>query len=335
MLSWRGWQIERWRHRASLASLGLVIAGYCWIIGSVVLYFWSEGAFGDLAFATVLHNLHYYGPMNVVPYASGMVENYWNHRAIFSPGMYWTIPFAAVCFVPFLFAAALPAISIVLAVVNRRAMLNPMLMLYGLCGAALWLSEYHRKDISHLVMGSPLLIILCIHFLAEDPRSAAKFALQPLLIGASCLATLNLLLTFYAHPTPTRVGTVAMYRTDPILAYIDEHIKPGAEVFIYPYYPIDYFLTDTVNPSRFTGFAYRYNTTEQFQETVQTLDRRKVPYVVWDTTQFDRMVPEAFPSLPKTSKSEYIIEPYLESHYRVLSEHQGILFMQRKNEQSR
>ena len=321
--------IECWRKRASLASLGLVAASYSSVIGCVVVYFWSKGALYDLAFATVLHNLRYYGPMNVVPYASGMVENYWNHRAIFSPGMYWTIPLAAICFVPFLFTAALPGIAIVLAALNRRAMLTPILMLYGLCGAALWLSEYHRKDISHLVMGSPLLIILCIHFIAERRSKLAHYTLQALLACAGCLALLNLMLTFYAHPTQTRVGTIAMYRVDPVLKYIQDYVKPGERIFIYPFYPIDYFLTETENPTRYTGFAYHYTTIEQFNEAVQSLEQSKTRYVVWDRTEFDRLGPTAFPSLPRTLKSDYIIEPYLESHYKVVWESEGTVFMER------
>jgi hypothetical protein len=322
--------IERWRNRVSLPSLGLVIASYSSVIGAVVVYFWSKGALSDLAFATVLHNLRFYGPMNVVPYASGIVENYWDHRAIFSPGMYWTVPLAAICFVPFLFSAALPGVSLVLAAVNRRAMLSPILMLYGLCGAALWLSEYHRKDISHLVMGSPLLVILCVHFLAEFRNRAADFALQSLLICATSLSMLNLLLTFYTHPTQTRVGTVAMYRRDPTLTYIDEHVKPGTEIFIYPFLTIDYFLTATEDPTRFSGLTYRYNTPEQYLEAMKVLEERKVPYVVWDTTYFDRVLPKAFPSLPRFPKSDYIMEPYLESHYKVVWENEGVVFMERK-----
>jgi hypothetical protein len=324
---------ERLRRRASFKSVLLVVGGYCAVIFAVVLYFWSKGALEDLVFDAFVHNFRYYGPMNIVPYASGMAENYWNHRAIFSPGMYWTVPLAAVCFVPFVFCAALPGVSLVLAAANRRTVFEPILLLYALCGAALWLSEYHRKDISHLVMGSPLLVILCIHWITGYKNKVANYALQVLLICATCLALLNLVLTFYTHPVETRVGTIAMYKVDPVLAYIQEHVKEGQEIFVYPYCPIDYFLTATENPTRYSGLTYHYSTTEQYEDAIGTLEQRKVRYVVWNMSYFDKAIPEAFPSLPRISKNDYIMEPYLEAHYKVMWKSEGIVFMERKTDE--
>ncbi|WP_263353646.1 ArnT family glycosyltransferase [Acidicapsa acidisoli] len=324
--------IQRWRHQASFRAVGLLMAGYACVVGSVVLYYWSHGALWDLAFATFIHNLRYYGPMNVVPYASGIIQDHWSPLAFSNSGLFWTVPFASILLVPFLVIAALPVLLLVLAMVNRTSFMKPTLLLYWMCGSALWLSEFHRRDISHLVMGSPLLVILFVHFLSEDRGKLKIRGLQLLAICAALLAGFNLLLVLYTHPTPTRVGTVAMFGTDPVLTYLNEHVASGSELFVYPFYPMYYFLTETDNPTRYSGLGYNYNTTEQFMNAIQTLERRHVRYVLWNTAYLDKVLPKAFPSLPRIPKSQYLMEPYLESHYKVVWENKGTVLMERIGE---
>ncbi len=67
--------------------------------------------------------------------------------------------------------------------------------------------EFHRKDICHLVFGSPLLVILCIYYLQQYRAKAADLALQLLAITASCLAAFNFFLALSARPVATRVGS--------------------------------------------------------------------------------------------------------------------------------
>jgi 4-amino-4-deoxy-L-arabinose transferase-like glycosyltransferase len=330
ILAWLA--IQLWRRQSPFSALCMVIAGYAGMVGSVVLYYWSKGALWDLAFATFIHNLRYYGPMNVVPYASGIIQTYWSPLAHSGANIFWTIPLASILVVPFLFIAALPGILLVLAVIKRCSFLQPTILLYWFCGSALWLSEFHRRDISHLVMGSPLLVILCVHFLGEGNGKLKRRGLQLLATCAALLAGFNLLLVLFAHPTPTRVGTVAMFGTDPVLTYLNEHVAPGSELFVYPFYPMYYFLTETNNPTRYTGLGYNYNTTEQFMDAIQTLERRRVRFVLWDTGLFDRVLPKAFPSLPRMPKNQYLMEPYLESHYKVVWKNNDTVLMERIGE---
>ncbi len=324
--------IQRRRRQANFSALGLVVAGYAGVVGSLVLYYWSQGALWDLAFATFIHNLRYYGPMNVVPYAAGIIQNYWSPLAFSGSSLFWTVPLASILVAPFILIAALPGVMLVHAALNRSSFINPTILLYWMCGSALWLSEFHRKDISHLVMGSPLLVILCIHYFSERRDKLTSYGLQFLVICAILLMGFNLLLVFYAHPTATRVGTVAMFGTDPVLTYINEHVAPGEDFFVYPFYPMYYFLTATNNPTRYSGLTYHYSTTAQYVDAIQTLESRRVKYVLWDTTFFEKVVPKAFPSLPGISKGEYLMEPYLESHYKVVWAHAGTVFMERLGE---
>ena len=83
-----------------------------------------------------------------------------------------------------------------------------------------------------------------------------------------------------------------------------------------------YFLTDTENPTRYSILVYRYNTSSQYQEVVQTLEQRKVKYAVWDTNYITKPAPT----------QSFIIEPYLESHYKIIWAKDGIRIMERKSD---
>ncbi|HEX4021253.1 MAG TPA: glycosyltransferase family 39 protein [Acidobacteriaceae bacterium] len=329
LLLWLG--IQNQQRSASWSSLGMVAGSYLGVIGLTLAYFWSQSALKDLIYANFLWPYRHYGAVNVVPYARGIFRDYWNHWITPVHGIHWTIGIAAVLIIPFLFVAALPVLLPIIGILNRRCTARPEILLYWLCGGALWLSEIHRKDITHLVFGSPLLLILCVFYIQKSRRKAADYALQILAISAACLAGLNLCVALTAHPMATRVGTVAVFKSDPVLTFLDTHTKPGEDIYLYPYSPMYYFLSDTMNPTRFSGMWYSYNTVSDFQEVVRVLDQRRVKYVVWDTGFDDRVLPLFFPSLKRPRVDQLIIEPYLESHYTQVESYNGVRIMERNS----
>lgn len=322
--------MRRQKGAAPMAALGLVTAGYCGVIGIVLLYFLSRGALRDLVYVTIVWPYGHYGPTNVVPYAQGLAI-YWD-RLVAKSGFNWSTGMASVLITPFLFVAALPVLLPILAARSKWNAMRPEVALYWLCGWALWLSEIHRKDIWHLVFGSPLLIIVGVYLLMERREKVADLALQLLLISAGCLACFNLFLALTAHPLTTRVGTVAVFKDDPVLTFLDEHVAPGEEIFAYPYCPMYYFLSSTVNPTHYSILFYNYNISSQFEEVVRTLEQHRVKYVIWDTGFEARAASTFFPEAKRTNPHDYILEPYLESHYRVVKAVNGIRIMERKSE---
>jgi hypothetical protein len=300
--------------------MGWAVGGYLSIVGLVLAYFWSQGALSSLVYANVLWPSTHYSAVNAVPYAQGILRQYWDRWASVSGAFHWPIAVAVVVITPFLFVAALPwfmALYALLPILPRRYRwkdLAPELVLCWLCGWALWLSEVHRKDIGHLVFGAPLLTVLCIHLLQASPKKYAHYALQILGITAAWLATLNFLGVLTAHPVMTRVGSVAMSRDAPGLAFVNAHVAPGEEMFVYPNCPIYYFFSSTTNPTRYSNLIYNYNTTSQFQEVIQVLDRRKVRYVLWDTNFEAKTVATLIPEEARTPPDGFLMESYLESH---------------------
>ena len=206
---------------------------------------------------------------------------------------------------------------------------SPVILLYWLCGIGIWLSEVHRPDVPRLVYGSPLLIILCIHFLTQYRASIARVSLRILSVSAVTLLVFNLLCVLLAERTiTTRVGTVRMLKEAPVLDFLDEHVAPGEEIFAYPYCPRYYFLSATTNPTPYSILMYNYNTSDEFQDVVRILEQRKVKYFVWDSDFFKNAV-DAFPGDTTIPPGGLIIEPYLESHYRLVQIVGGVRIMQR------
>jgi len=325
------WVLYR-RGSTSPYSFGAVTVGYLSTIGLVLLYFWSNRALGSLLYVNVVWPTQHYWGVNSVPYAYSFVSNFWNHFVIAKSGYGWTMLIGIVLITPVFLVAALPVLLPVLGARCRWGVASPEVLLYWLCGGAMWLAELHRKDMTHLIFGSPLLIILCVYFLAEYREAVVGSALQLLSISAVCLAGFNLLVTLLAaHPIITRVGTIYTFRELPGLKYLETHTNRGDEIFAYPYCPRYYFLSDTTNPTPYFILTYNYNTPSQFQEVVRILDERKVRYVVWDTN-LDQVKPAVFPGSTRIPPGGLVVEPYLESHYQDVEVVGGVRIMERKSD---
>jgi hypothetical protein len=318
MLALLVWAWLQHRSRSvSLSWLGAMAGGYTGVITLTLVYFWSRHALWDLLYADVLWPARNYSGVNVVPYAQGLIHYYWDHFVIAKSGFRWTVITASILILPFLLVAALPAMLPVLAVRYRRNVARPEIALLWLCGVALWFSEFHRKDIPHLVFGSPLLMILFVYYLQQYRAKIADLALQILAISATCLACFNLFLALSARPVATRVGSVALLKSDPVITALQSKANAGEEIFAYPYCAMYYFLSATTNPTRYAALLYNFNTPSQFEEVVTVLDQRRVKYVVWNKG-FEKNAKTVFPGMKKVPDDQLIVEPYLETHYKVV-----------------
>jgi 4-amino-4-deoxy-L-arabinose transferase-like glycosyltransferase len=322
--------ILRRKSELPLWSLFLPIYGYLGVGGFVLGCFWKVGALGSLYYANVVWPSHNYEAVNRVPYALGIFHEYWSHWII--PNAHWSIGLALVLITPFLFVAALPLIVAILCVAFRKKLASPFASLFLVCGGALWLSEFHRHDIYHLVFGSPLLIILVLYLLTEARQRWSDLALQLVVVTAGCLATFNLFAAATAHSMPTRVGPVAVYKNTGVIDYLDSHTVQGEEIFAYPYCPIYYFLTATSNPTRYLTMTYNYNSADEFKDAIRTLEEQKTRYVVWDSKFMTEVAPVVFTKAARNPPSGFLMEDYLESHYRIAKDFDGVRVMERKSE---
>jgi hypothetical protein len=322
--------IQHWRRSASLTALIWVTGGWVAVVASVLGYFWSQRALHDLIYANVIWPSQNYGTGNTVPYAFGIMDHF--HQWIApTHGIHWTVGMAVVLFIPFLFVAVLPALVVPLAVREGMKAASAEITLYWLAGSALWISELHRKDISHLVFGSPLLILLCVFYLQKRPNKSFSLALQALSIAGVCLTGAALIIALVARPIQTRAGRVHMAAYDPALAAIEEYVAPGEGIFIYPYPPMEYFLSRTTNPTRYSLLAYNYNTPSQFQEVIRSLEQHQVKYVLWNKKIAEEILPGLYPG---EEPKQRIMELYLGSHYRPVWADDGAFLMKRNDDET-
>jgi 4-amino-4-deoxy-L-arabinose transferase-like glycosyltransferase len=317
-------------HRAGPAKsriasqLGILLAGFAGVGGAVLLFFYLSGGLPDLLYANLIWPLTRYHQINQVPYGFNLI--YPNLQPVFPfpLGQVMTLLVA----LPLYIILCLPFLLLGLAGVccfqksNRTRIFNAVTLPYWTAGFALWISELHRKDIMHLVYGSPLLLILL--FLTWNYCFEGRRVLKVIGLG---LLTFCIILhgSFYtlaaAHARQqiaTRRGVLYGFKPDTALKFLMDQTKPGDYVFVYPYYPMYYFLADVKNPTRYSILLYNINTEDQFEEVINNLKQKQVKYVLWDNMTAGSNLVNWFPRYEHPPQKDLHLERYLESHYEVI-----------------
>jgi len=325
------WSLER-KHGRAARALCSVVAGFAGIVGIAIAYFAAHGALADVIRATLVWPFQHYSTINQVPYAYGTFMFNWRGVPLGTPGSYCIFLLASLLMAPFLYIAALPGVVALQIFLGRLRPLAPHVSLYLLSGLALWLSELHRKDIVHLVFGSPLLIILSIQLLSHSRRMLSRLALVVLTASSCTLAVCNLLAVLTAHSVSTRVGNVAMLEGGEEFAALNARIAPGEQIFAYPYCPSYYFLTQTYNPTRFSILQSGYNTPDETREVIRVLESHKVNHVLWDTDFRKRSLALVFPAALKLPDDLAPLEAYLHERYLLVYSRNGFQILERRHE---
>lgn len=324
------WMVER-KKPTTVRALATATVGFAGILFIAALYFANQGGLADIIRANCLWPVQHYSAINKVPFGWGLFSFFWRGVPLSTPDTYGIFLFSCLLIAPFLFVVVLPGL-LILQVCGRRLPAMPAdVWLYLLCGAALWISELHRTDITHLAFGSPVLIILSIRFLSESTRRLSRLALVLLTGSAGTLAICSLLSVVTAHPVATRVGEVRLLNSGQEIAALNMHFAPGEEVFVYPYCPTYYFLTQTNNPTRFSELQPTFNTHAQVQEVISSLESRKIKHVLWDL-HYSNTLARVFPASLHLPYDLAPVETYLRAHYNVIWSQNEFQILERKRE---
>lgn len=316
--------------RRSARSPLCVVGGFATILGVASAYFAMHGALVDVIDANYIWPLRHYTAVNNVPYAWGTVGFNWRGGALNSPHTPGAFLVAAFLMIPFLYIAILPGMVILQVVKHCRQAACAEYWLYLLCGLAIWASELHRKDITHLAFGSPLLMILSIQLLTRCSGLWSQLSLIVLSASAGTLAVCNLLAVGTAHPVVTRVGSVRMLSGGEEIAAFNARVAAGEEVFVYPNCPSYYFLANTKNPTRISILVAGYNPPEEIEEVIGTLESRRVKHVLWNVKK--ESLPLVFPAMAHMRDDLVPLENYLRSRYTPVDEVNGFQILERKHE---
>ena len=341
---WNGYRAGE--AKSTIAShFGIMLGGYVAVGGLVLLFFYLAGGLPDLIYANLIWPLTRYQNVNRVPYGYGVpVLQYESYRQILQgvfsapasrvPALLIMPPFWLILCLPFLLLG-LGGFSCLNAA-NRGKIFSAAMLPYWAAGLALWISEFHRRDIMHLIYGSPLLLVLlfvtCGYYL-ENQR-----LLKSLGVGliTGCLIFFGSFNAFMAlsanQEIVTRRGILYGFKEDTALKFLIEHTKPGDYAFIYPYYPMYYFLADVKNPTRYSILLYHINTEAQFNEVIQNLKQKLVKYVLWDNLVAGSKLKTWFPQYEHPSEENLHLERFLEDHYEVIAVENGFRILRRRED---
>lgn len=308
-----------------------LLAGYGAVGIAVLAWFLQLGALPEFLEHTIRLPLNTYSDANDLPYAHYLLEQAlgglapW--RAVPPP---LAVPSGVLMMVPLLLVAALPFLVMLLAgicVIAKPAAtwFRLPVVSYVLVGFALWLSEFHRPDLMHLIYGAPVLLIaLWLLWDSVATRRVVRIAV-PATIGASVvlLAVGQAVRAASAdHRMVTRRGTITLPQDDPALRFLlSGEVARGDYVFVYPYYSTYYFLADVKNPTRFGEMMYGPGSKPYFEEAIAAIEARQVKYILWDTLVDGENLKAWFPSYQPPPEHERWMELYFQAHY----EQQGIL----------
>jgi hypothetical protein len=310
-----------WLLRAKAVRVMLILGGtYSAMVLLPVGIFAAMHALPDVLFANYVWPLRKYGELNAAPYAFPAFSNLladWDRHAAQPMARAEDV---ATC-VPFLVVAVLPVMLPLAGWIAGKKWVAAPLLPYWLTAYALWFSELHRLDIGHLRNGVMLMAVLFFSICEGAQSGVLKRSGLIISMFVALTATTDLIASLQpGRVMQSRRGLVQVEDNGALLEFLQSHTQSGEDVFVYPYQPIYYFVENLKNPTRYSYLQYHLHTEEQFHEATQDLERKKVRYVVFDSALSGERFREVFPAYRQPEQSKLIMEPYLATHYRQVSD---------------
>jgi 4-amino-4-deoxy-L-arabinose transferase-like glycosyltransferase len=315
-LAWLAWPAGQ-RKRAAWYLLGLAMAGSA--AGAAL---WLNGSL-----PAMLRQLQWlsqnYATVNSMPYGS-IIGGY---AALFKDASSWELAVRSCVVLCLALPAVLPGVAIagggVLLVQQRKSGSDPLrrVLPYLLLSiAALAASAHPRSDVAHLAYVAALpyaVVSILVHrWLAPRPRAwvtiaiavwAAVFAWQAKPPGS--LRRLN-------TPAGNVRATAAQIQ---VVEEVLSRVHPDQSLFVYPYKPLLYFLTQAQNPTRYSYLSPGMMTAEDARLALCELQVRPPEWVLFmdlDRSEFERIFP--FAKVQETHFPE--IESWIQANYRASDE---------------
>lgn len=281
------------------------------------LYFAAVHALPDVWFANFVWPMTSYSEINAAPYGFPLWQNLnWltgSHAN--QPGVLLLDIATAL---PILLVAALPLLLPVAAWKSKSHWLGVRLLPYWLAAYSLWAAELHRLDIGHLRNGILLMAMMFFTICELDCSRYLRSAGLAIIACTAIAGSLSWQMNWSKNRIiETRRGKIAVDADQPLLAFLESHTQPEDEVFVYPYQPIYYFAERLRNPTRYSYLLYHFHTPAQFVDAMQSLERKKVQYVIIDTAMAGAEMSKIFPAYHHPDQSKLIAEPYFNTHYRM------------------
>ena len=303
--------------------------GLAWPFAATFSYFAFQHALPAML-ADWSWPLHYYSKVNSVPY--GYQD--WSdeaRRRLYGAGSWKVGAFVLFAISPCFLIPVLPIIATGLLIYwlweRKRERLRVDRAAYYIlvCSsiAGLQLSVLiSRADTIHFVHLAPLFYLVLAWVMdGTDLRGGLTRSMRPalslvLLFTFTALGMAFLVRNHNARETIlTRRGELLGVSQDKVLNYVQAHTAPGSKVLAYPYLPLYYYLTATVNPTRFEYLQPGMHTTAQGQEFIREMAADRTPVVLFEPA-FNDKIPTSWPQTPLGSLAYDPVADYILAHYR-------------------
>ena len=298
-LIWLGRRL--WWYIAGIAIAGASAIAALWIGGTL------EAFLAQLGWLS-----RNYAAVNVMPYGS-IIGGY---RGLFDGAGGWDLPVRA----GIVFCLALPALLPTAAVVGGAVLWfrhRESTLLYLLLAVlALVASTYPRSDVAHLayVAALPYAVAGILMYRLVPARPRAWLTIAMAVFASVFLMQLQLPGNFKTLHTP--VGDVrAGLEEAPLVQELLSSVRPHQSLFVYPYKPLLYFVTQAENPTRYSYLAPGLMTAEDARLALSELQARPPEWVLYmdlDRTEFERVFPAAKGFEPHYPQ----LESWIQANYR-------------------
>jgi 4-amino-4-deoxy-L-arabinose transferase-like glycosyltransferase len=263
-----------------------------------------------------------YSGVNVLPYGS-IIGGY---RALLE-GSHGTLE--TVVRLILIACVALPAILPPLAILLGAIMLwrcsrreeareqRDVLLLLLPAVAALAITAFPRADVMHLAFIAALPYVLAATALASLlPARAASWLSIVLILLASIFASNYARGWRESSPVLSPAGTLQVARDQaPGVQQLMQTVHPGDSLFVYPYMPMQYVLTQARNPTRYSYLMPGMMTREQEIEALGELEARPPEWLMYMPLSREEML-RVFPNAADLDWHFVELESWMQQNYR-------------------
>ena len=269
--------------RERRSSLVPLLGGAAAIGLAGVALLMSTGSLGAF-FAQMAWLRQNYSGVNVLPYGS-IIGGY---RALLDGSH--GIPETTVRLV-LIACVALPAILPPLAILlggltmwlGKARQQREVLFLLLPAVAALAITAFPRADVMHLafIAALPYVLVSCALASLLPARAASWLSIVSILL-AVVFASNDVRGWRESSPVSSPAGILQVARDQaPDVQRLMQQVHPGDSLFVYPYMPVQYFLTQTRNPTRFPYLQPGMMTRSQETEALGELEARPPEWLLY------------------------------------------------------
>ena len=194
---------------------------------------------------------------------------------------------------------------------------RPAILLLLLSTAALIASTFPRADVMHLQFVVALPYALAAAALAHLLSLRAGAILAFTMIPLAALFALNDLTGWWnTRPLASPVGNIRVAADlAPAVEKLFSQVRPGQTLFVYPYMPVHYFITQARNPTRFPYLAPGMMTRQEEGEVLGQLAGRPPEWLLYMPLTREEFL-RVFPHATGLSERFAVLQDWLEKNYR-------------------